>query len=84
MTADTKLFVLRALRRMDGTPFPEESLIQSVQVAFPHPVPSMDEVRTLLSDMEADGWISAHTDSLTGKRQWVLTSKGTARAVQLR
>jgi len=47
-------------------------------------VPSMDEVRTLLSDMEAEGWISAHTDSLTEKRQWVLTSKGMARAVQLR
>lgn len=84
MNTATKPFVLRALRRMDGTPFPEDSLVQSVQIAFPHPVPSMDEVRTLLSDMEAEGWISAHTDGLTGARQWVLTPKGTARAVQLR
>lgn len=84
MNTATKPFVLRALRRMDGTPFPEDSLVQSVQIAFPHPAPSMDEVRTLLSDMEAEGWISAHTDTLTDARQWVLTPKGTARAVQLR
>jgi hypothetical protein len=84
MNPNVRPFVLRALRRMDGTPFPEESLAQSVQLAFPHPAPSMDEVRTLLSDMEADGWISAHTDTLTDARHWVLTPKGTARAVQLR
>lgn len=84
MNIHVRPFVLRALRRMDGTPFPEESLAHSVQLGFPNENLSLDEIRTLLSDMEAEGWISGHTDQLTGARQWVLTPKGTARAVQLR
>lgn len=84
MNPNIRPFILRALRRMDGTPFPEESLAQSVQLAFPHETPSLDEVRTVLSDMESEGWLSAHNDSLTKVRQWTLTTKGLARAVQLR
>jgi hypothetical protein len=84
MNLNIRPFVLRALRRMDGIPFPEESLVQSVQTAFPHETPSLDEVRTVLSDMESEGWLSAHSDALTKARQWTLTSKGQARAVQLR
>lgn len=78
-----KPFLLRALRRMDGQPFPETSLIQSVQLAFPSPSPSMDEVRSQLGDLEADGYVSAVTDDLTRVRFWTLTTKGLARANQL-
>ena len=74
-------FLLRALRRMNGQPFPEPALIDSVSVAFPNP-PSHDEVRTELSDLEAQGYVSAHTDDLTRVRLWTLTPKGQARAVQ--
>jgi hypothetical protein len=84
MNPNIRPFVLRALRRMDGIPFAEESLAQNVQLAFPHETPSLDEVRTVLSDMESEGWLSAHNDALTRTRQWTLTSKGLARAVQLR
>lgn len=79
-----RVFILRALRRMNGQPFPEETLAQSVQIAFPAQTPSLDEVRTALSDLEADGYLSAHTDELTQVRLWTLTPKGNARAVQLR
>lgn len=78
-----KPFLLRALRRMDGQPFPETSLIQSVQIAFPGATPSMDEVRSSLGDLEVDGYVSAVSDNLTKARLWTLTIKGEARANQL-
>ncbi len=68
---------------MNGQPFPEQSLIDSVQLAFPAG-PSMDEVRAELSDLESEGFLSAHTDDLTRARLWTLTAKGQAKAVQLR
>lgn len=77
-----RIFILRALRRMNGQPFPESSLIDTVRIAFPE-APSADEVRAALSDLEADGYLSAHTDELTQVRLWTLTPKGQARAVQL-
>lgn len=81
MNAAIKPFVLRALRRMDGQPFPETSLIQTTQLAFPGP--GIDEVKVVLSDLESSGFTSVHTDELTGARLWTLTAKGVARANQL-
>ena len=83
MTAAIKPFVLRALRRMDGQPFPESSLVQTVQLAFPADNLSLDETKAVLGDMEAAGFLSAHKDELTNVRLWTLTAKGVARANQL-
>lgn len=83
-TGDQRIFVLRALKRMAGMPMPETTLVASVQSAFPGQTPSHDEVRSLLGDLEADGYVSAITDELTQSRVWTLTTKGAARAVQLR
>ena len=83
MNNQIRPFILRALRRADGIPTSEETMIQTVQLAFAPP-PSMDEVRSILGDLEAEGFVSAMTDDLTRIRSLVLTPKGTARAVQLR
>jgi hypothetical protein len=84
ITADIRIFILRALRRMNGQPMPETTLVASVQTAFPHQTPSMCECQSHLSDLESEGYLSASTEELTQSRVWVLTTKGTARAVQLR
>jgi hypothetical protein len=62
---------------------PQDTLIASIQMAFPSQTPSRAECLSTLSDMEAEGFVLAITDELTESRQWSLTSKGAARAAQL-
>ena len=83
MNPQIRPFILRALRRADGIPTSEETMIQTVQIAFAPP-PSMDEVRVILGDLESEGFVSAFTDDLTKIRSLTLTPKGQARALQLR
>ena len=77
-----RAFVLRALRRMQGIPMPNTTLVASVQTGFPAQTPSQAEVSALLADMEADGYLVAVNDDIAG-RVWTLTMKGTAKALQL-
>lgn len=79
--AQIKVFILLALRRTHGEPLPERTLISAVKIS--HANISDDEVRSLISDLEVEQFISGNTDDLTEMKQWVLTQKGTARANQL-
>ena len=74
------VFLLRALRRMDGLPMPHDTLISTMTVAFP--AATRTEVEVVAKDLEAEGYISAVTDLITGK-VWSLTTKGQSRAWQL-
>ena len=83
MNTNIRPFILRALRRASGIPTSEETMIQTVQIAFAPP-PSMDEVKAIIGDLESEGFVSAFTDELTQIRNLTLTPKGQARAIQLR
>lgn len=74
-------FILKALRNMHGMPMPEETLWSSVDLAFPRQV-TRAESRVLAAELEAEGYVSAVSDPITGIH-WSLTTKGEARASQL-
>jgi hypothetical protein len=75
-----KRFALRALLQMDGTPMPQTTLIDSIQLAVPNVMES--DINTALRELEADQLMSGNKDELIGIT-WTLTDKGLHKAKQL-
>jgi hypothetical protein len=74
--------ILKALRRCDGVPMPEEALLGAVQ-SLVRPEPGATDVRAEIKEMEqVEGFISSHSDSITGK-SFTLTARGEHKAKQL-
>jgi len=80
---DMKIFILRALARMQGIPMPGAQLRQSLKdVLMPTPLDS--EISGALGDLERDGFISGVRDDFDStKVTWTLTTKGQHKASQL-
>lgn len=57
---------------------PEDALLQSAQIAYRHARPSLDDIRTILSQLESERYLSATTEPLSDERVWTLTAKGQA------
>jgi hypothetical protein len=73
-----KIFMLRALLQMSGSPMPQTSLYAAAENAYPSALQSdMDLARR---DLEREGYISGDTDELTSIVTWTLTAKGSHRA----
>jgi hypothetical protein len=77
-----KIFILRALLRMDGLPMVEETLSSAVKLAL-SPAPVKSEIDTARRELEAEGFISGNRDELLETVTWTLTDKGAHRARQL-
>ena len=77
-------FILKALHRMDGTPFEDRLLRDSSHLVFQgKQAISETELGGIIRDLEVEGYISGHHDAFDKKLRWVLTAKGTAQAAQL-
>lgn len=75
---EIKIFMLRVLSRMDGTPMPEPALFDSVRTVAPvRPLDS--ELQTAVQELEAGKFVVAGRDELTQMVSWMLTIKGQMR-----
>ena len=80
MKGQIKKFILQALLRMSGLPMPEKALNSAVQEVFDC---GLADVATARRELEEDGFISQHKDSVTERVTWGLTEKGELKAKQL-
>lgn len=79
---DIKRFLLRALGRLNGVPWPDELLDQAArQGVFPPPLQS--DIHQAKRELEADGFLQGDRDDLDGQVTWTLTEKGRHKAKQL-
>jgi len=78
----TKRFLLRALLRLEGLPWPNALLEQAAQRAV-LPQPLLSEVHQATRELERDGFILGQRDELDGEITWGLTAKGQHKATQL-
>lgn len=81
MKARIKHFVLLALDRAAGQPMTESALISAVMVVMPECL--VTEVRQCLGELEADRYLVAVRDELTGLVNFGLTLKGSTKAKTL-
>jgi hypothetical protein len=80
--SDIKRFVLRALLRLNGLPWPDALLEEAVKQAV-LPQPLLSEVHQAKRELEAGGFIQGRRDELDGEVTWTLTVKGQHKAGQL-
>lgn len=80
--AQLKIFMLRALARMDGLPMPQDSLLESARQAV-SPRPALAEAEAACRELELDSYVSGARDDVTSVMSWTLTEKGRHKAQQL-
>ncbi len=79
---ELKRFLLRALRRLNGIPWPDALLEEAArQAVLPRPLQS--DINQVKRELERDGYIQGCRDELDGLLTWTLTEKGTHKAEQL-
>jgi hypothetical protein len=77
-----KRFLLRALFRLNGIPWPDALLDEAArQGVLPRPLQS--EINQAKRELEGAGYIQASRDELDGLLTWTLTEKGRHKAQQL-
>ena len=84
--AEIKQFILRALKRMDGAPMPDVSLIESVSTAVRDAAgkrPLVSDINASVRELELGGYIHGDEDELDKSVSWTLTPKGLHKAKQL-
>ncbi|HZR19143.1 MAG TPA: hypothetical protein VFE51_17785 [Verrucomicrobiae bacterium] len=80
--SDLKRFVLRALLRLDGIPWPDALLDDAArQGVLPRPLQS--DINQAKRELEQAGYVQADPDDLDGMLTWTLTEKGRHKAKQL-
>jgi hypothetical protein len=80
--SDIKRFVLRALFRLKGVPWPDPLLDDAVrQGILPRPLQS--DINQAKRELEAAGYIQGNRDDLDDLLTWTLTEKGSHKAKQL-
>lgn len=80
--ADIKRFLLRALWRMNGVPWPDLLMDQAARRGvFPPALQS--DIHQAKRELEADGYLHGDRDELDGLLTWTLTDKGRHKAKQL-
>jgi hypothetical protein len=79
---DIKRFVLRALFRLNGVPWPDPLLDEAArQGLLPRPLQS--DLNQAKRDLERAGYIQGSRDDLDDLLTWTLTEKGRHKAQQL-
>jgi len=80
--SDLKRFVLRALIRLDGIPYPDSLLDDALrQAVLPRPLQS--DINQAKRELERAGFLQGDRDELDGLLTWTLTDKGRHKARQL-
>lgn len=80
--SDIKRFLLRALQRLSGIPWPDALLNDAVsQGIVPRPLQS--DINQAKRELETDGYLQGDRDDLDGLLSWTLTDKGRHKARQL-
>jgi hypothetical protein len=80
--SDIKRFVLRALLRLEGMPWPDALLDDTVRQAL-LPRPLQSDIHQAKRELESDGYLQASRDELDGLLTWTLTGKGRHKAKEL-
>lgn len=78
---DAKRFVLALLLAHGETPTAESVIVADLRIHFADVTTA--DAQGVIAALEADGYVSGTNDDLLG-RQWMLTTKGSIRAAQLR
>lgn len=84
MRTALKRALLITLLALDGDPMPESSLLSSAQAVCRHLKPTLSDAQEALKDCEAEGYCAGVSDEFSGEAAWTLTTKGTAKARQIR
>jgi hypothetical protein len=80
--AELKRFVLRAMGRLNGLPWPDALLEEAArQAVVPRPLES--DIHQAKRELERAGYIQGSRDELDGEVTWTLTDKGLHKAKQL-
>ena len=80
--SDIKRFLLRALFRLGGIPWPDALLNDAVsQGILPRPLQS--DINQAKRELENAGYLQGDRDELDGLLSWTLTDKGRHKAKQL-
>ena len=77
-----KRFILRALRRLKGMPWPDALLDDSLRHGLVPP-PLLSDVHQAKRELERCGFIQGVEDDLDGQVSWTLTARGRHRAKEL-
>lgn len=79
---DIKRFLLRALFRLEGVPWPDPLVDEALyQGLLPRPLQS--DIHQAKRELERAGYIQADRDDLDDLLTWTLTEKGHHKAKQL-
>lgn len=79
---ELKRFLLRALWRLNGIPWPDALLDEAARRAV-LPRPLQSEIHQAKRELESGGYIQGCRDELDGLLTWTLTDKGRHRAQPL-
>lgn len=81
-TGDIKRFVLRALGRLNGLPWPDALLDEAARQGIV-PRPLQSDINQAKRELEGAGYIQGARDELDDLLSWSLTDKGRHKARQL-
>ena len=79
---DIKRFVLRALLRLNGIPWPDALLDDAARQGL-RPRPLQSDLNQAKRELERTGFIQAARDDLDDTLTWTLTDKGRHKAKEL-
>jgi len=79
---DIKRFLLRALARLKGIPWPDALLDEAARQALV-PRPLQSDIQEAKRELEQAGYIQGNRDDLDQQLTWTLTDKGWHKARQL-
>jgi len=77
-----KRFLLRALHRLNGLPWPDALMDEAAREAL-LPRPLQSDINQAKRELESAGYIQGCRDDLDGLLTWTLTEKGRHKAKQL-
>jgi hypothetical protein len=80
--SDIKRFVLRALLRLRGIPWPDDLLDEAVRQGIV-PRPLQSDINQAKRELERAGYIQGHRDELDDLLTWTLTEKGLHKAHEI-
>ncbi|MGH7967951.1 MAG: hypothetical protein ACREIC_04405 [Limisphaerales bacterium] len=80
--SEIKRFLLRALWRLNGLPWPDPLMDEAVRQGIV-PRPLQSDINQVKRDLEVAGYIQGERDDLDDLVTWTLTEKGRHKARQL-
>ena len=80
--SDIKRFLMRALWRLNGLPWPDALMDEAARQALV-PRPLQSDINQAKRELEAAGFIQGNRDELDEMLTWTLTDKGRHKAKQL-